>query len=77
MSFPASSADLSRGGPRLKNGRPDSHESVIVQSGETDDVEVVPEIPSKSKSDVKPWAHLLAGGYVLRNSPLLYAWYGG
>lgn len=64
MSFPAPSADLSRGGSQFKDGHPESRQSVLVQSGETDDVEVVPEIQTKTKPDVKPWAHLLAGGYV-------------
>lgn len=36
--------------------------SVMVQSGETDDVEVAPEMET-TKPTAKPWAHFLAGGY--------------
>ncbi|KAI1910801.1 Pyrimidine nucleotide transporter, mitochondrial [Ophidiomyces ophidiicola] len=62
MAFPASSPDISGRGAQLKDARPESRHSVMIQSGETDDVEVAPEIESQTKPAVKPWAHLFAGG---------------
>ncbi|EAS35025.3 mitochondrial carrier protein [Coccidioides immitis RS] len=60
MSFPAPSPDLSRGASRLKDGS-EPRQSVMIQSGETDDVEVAPALETKSKPAVKPWAHFFAG----------------
>ncbi|EEP75589.1 conserved hypothetical protein [Uncinocarpus reesii 1704] len=61
MSFPASS-DLSRGSSRLRDGGREPRQSVMIQSGETDDVELAPGLESSTKPEPKPWAHLLAGG---------------
>ncbi|KAM5442532.1 Pyrimidine nucleotide transporter, mitochondrial [Microsporum ferrugineum] len=53
------------GGARLQSNdgeRRNTNRSVLVQSGETDDVDVAPGREQMEKPAVKPWAHFLAGG---------------
>lgn len=48
---------------RFENGKIDHNPSVLVESGEPGDAEIL--APADEKEDKKPWAHLLAGGYDL------------
>jgi solute carrier family 25 protein 33/36 len=61
MAFPAPSHDAS-GQSRLSKGASDSRQTVMVQAGESDDVEL--SSIQEMKTEAKPWAHFLAGGYV-------------
>lgn len=70
-----STAPGMHGGARLKGNGSDSgsdrihtNRSVLVQSGEIDDVDVAPGREKVEKPAVKPWAHFLAGGYVAPNN---------
>ncbi|EZF29348.1 mitochondrial carrier [Trichophyton mentagrophytes] len=65
-----STASGMHGGARLKGNGSDgsgsdrihTNRSVLVQSGEIDDVDVAPGREKVEKPAVKPWAHFLAGG---------------
>lgn len=61
MAFPTHSSEVSRSPPGFKTT---NNQSVLVESGEIDDVEVALEA-EKTKPIAKPWAHFIAGGYVL------------
>lgn len=61
MSFSSHSHDTTRR-THLENEKQGSPQSLMLQQGETDDVEAGPQ-PTE-KPDAKSWAHFLAGGYV-------------
>ncbi|PGH12144.1 hypothetical protein AJ79_04438 [Helicocarpus griseus UAMH5409] len=59
MTFSTHPHDATRR-PGFENEKPGSRQSLMLQQGETDDVEVSPQSPEKA--DSKSWAHFLAGG---------------
>lgn len=66
MAYPAQS-DISAAGSRAGRGSEGGghNRTMMLPTGETDDVEVARETEVVMKPESKPWAHFLAGGYVL------------